>query len=325
MKHTLKLFALLLVLCLALSLAACNQRKDSTSASSDSESAATDAEISEATDSPAETEEDDGFEDVVIADNDTIRLVFTKVVKVDGVNFWFDIENKTDRQLIVGMEDSRIFDYWIGDVLWLPLEPKDHVEEYGGVSATDLGFIGIDMPEMISTTLNVYDITGRYFDESMEPLLSQPVTLFPSGLTPETAVQNEHPKNTNETVLAETDDFTVTFLYGEPEPTWPNTGYVYLLRFDNKSDRDLKFSGYNTTLNDELLIIHEGYTRQPGQPTTLSVRPGTHRYYLCEFLGYLFDSLDFTSADVTKVSFDLVVADETDNILYQETVACSME
>lgn len=324
-----QLLSILLILCLVLSLAACSGTGQTANtgdnSGSENNNLTSPVETGSLTEAAEPENEDDGFEDVVIADNDIIRLVFTRIVKTGNLLFWFEAENKTDRKLIVGLEDSRIFDYWIGDVLWLPLDPEVSVEEYGGVSGDDLDLSGIDMPDMISTTLNVYDITDHYYDERMEPLLSQPVTLFPSGLTAETAVQNENPKNTNETVLAETDEFTVTFLYGEPEPTWPNHGYVYQLRIDNNSDRDLLFSGYNTTLNDTLLIIHEEYTRQPGQPFKLSVRPGTHRYYLCEFRGYLFDSLDFTSAEVSKVSFDLLVADREDNILYEETVLCSMK
>lgn len=324
-----QLLSILLILCLVLSLAACSGTGQTANtgdnSGSENNNLTPPVETGSLTEAAEPENEDDGFEDVVIADNDIIRLVFTRIVKTGNLLFWFEAENKTDRKLIVGLEDSRIFDYWIGDVLWLPLDPEVSVEEYGGVSGDDLDLSGIDMPDMISTTLNVYDITDHYYDERMEPILSQPVTLFPSGLTAETAVQNENPKNTNETVLAETDEFTVTFLYGEPEPTWPNHGYVYQLRIDNNSDRDLLFSGYNTTLNDTLLIIHEEYTRQPGQPSKLSVRPGTHRYYLCEFRGYLFDSLDFTSAEVSKVSFDLLVADREDNILYEETVLCSMK
>ena len=324
-----QLLSILLILCLVLSLAACSGTGQTANtgdnSGSENNNLTPPVETGSLTEAAEPENEDDGFEDVVIADNDIIRLVFTRIVKTGNLLFWFEAENKTDRKLIVGLEDSRIFDYWIGDVLWLPLDPEVSVEEYGGVSGNDLDLSGIDMPDMISTTLNVYDITDHYYDERMEPILSQPVTLFPSGLTAETAVQNENPKNTNETVLAETDEFTVTFLYGEPEPTWPNHGYVYQLRIDNNSDRDLLFSGYNTTLNDTLLIIHEEYTRQPGQPSKLSVRPGTHRYYLCEFRGYLFDSLDFTSAEVSKVSFDLLVADREDNILYEETVLCSMK
>ena len=324
-----QLLSILLILCLVLSLAACSGTGQTANtgdnSGSENNNLTPPVETGSLTEAAEPENEDDGFEDVVIADNDIIRLVFTRIVKTGNLLFWFEAENKTDRKLIVVLEDSRIFDYWIGDVLWLPLDPEVSVEEYGGVSGNDLDLSGIDMPDMISTTLNVYDITDHYYDERMEPILSQPVTLFPSGLTAETAVQNENPKNTNETVLAETDEFTVTFLYGEPEPTWPNHGYVYQLRIDNNSDRDLLFSGYNTTLNDTLLIIHEEYTRQPGQPSKLSVRPGTHRYYLCEFRGYLFDSLDFTSAEVSKVSFDLLVADREDNILYEETVLCSMK
>ena len=94
-----------------------------------------------------------------------------------------------------------------------------------------LELINLDMPAMVSTTLNIYDITDHLgFSEDMDPVFSAPVTLFPTGLTAETAIQEENPKNSNETVLADTDDFTVTFLYGEQDPNWPNTGYNYLLR-----------------------------------------------------------------------------------------------
>ena len=204
------------------------------------------------------------------------------------------------------------------------LDPGEHKEEYGGFSRNDLDIVDLWIPEQVSGILKVYDMTDHlFFDEDMEPLCAVPVTLYPTGQNAETAVQHEEPRTDNETVMAETDEFTVTFLYGEADPNLPGTGFDYLVRFDNKSDHSLTFNGENLSFNGTPVIFSDKFSKQPDHPDDMVVPAGTHRYDCPDILGYVFDNLPFTSAEVTEVAFDLVVTDETGTVVFDQHVSAA--
>lgn len=325
MKTTVKLLALLLILCLALTLAACGKSQEKAPASAETASFPVNAEVNN-TASPAETEEDDGFEDVLVMDNAYVRIVLLRSFSVGSWNMVFDVENKTDKYLKLNWEETKVFDCMVEAGIDERIYPGKHEEIIGSISGYDLENAGVEAPEQFNFRFQVFDRLDDswYYDDDVL-LVDEPVVLYPTGLGAETAKQAEQPRNDNETVLADTENFTVTFLYGAPDPSNYTHGYTYMLRFDNKSDRSMIFSGADVCINGEPFVFSKNFTKQQPHPDELSVLPHAHRYYLCEIMGHAFEGLDYTNQDIREIAFTLAATDENSEDLYLQPVTCTLK
>ena len=326
LKNTLKLLALILALCLTLSLAACGKPAEKPAASAEADAAAVNSTAPDTAAPPAATEEDDGFEDVLVMDNEYVRIVLLRSFPVGTWNMVFDVENKTDKYLKLNWEDPAVFDCMVEAGIEERVNPGEHTELVGNISGYDLEYAGLRAPDQFSFRFQIYDRhddSWSYDDDEL--LIDEPVVLYPTGLNAETAKPSEQPRNDNETVLADTDEFTVTFLYGAPDPSSYSHGYSYLMRFDNKSDRTMIFSGATVCINGEPFVFSENYTTQRPHPDELSVRPHTHRYYLCEIMGHAFEDLDYTNQEVREISFTLGATTENSEDLYLQPVTVTLQ
>jgi hypothetical protein len=224
-----KFIAVILVLLLVSSLAACGD--NSSNSSNDSGSTA-----------QAVTQ----FAETVIVDNDEIGITFTEFDPNGdwGATFTCLLENKTDKTLMFSLDGVSVNGIMC-DPYWAE-EVAPGKNAYSEISWSDsmLEGYGINYIENVEGTLTVYDSNDWSADDIYDDVIQLEVTNtgMENAATEDVVFDNGF----NEAVLVSTDDVSVVVKDYDPDGDWGATFTVYI---ENKTDQDLTFSIDEVSVN----------------------------------------------------------------------------
>lgn len=245
-----RIAALLLALCLLLSLAACG-KEDPTPTITPTASPATDVpetQAPEATEEPtakptAAPTEAVPVENLVLADNENLTFTITKFEDNAHLGFQMQVycENKSDRPMIFSLDGVSVCGYMY-DPFWAQeVDAGKAVYSSIGFDTYELAEYGITAVEEISFRLSVIDS-----EEWMnEPFADEHFTVYPTGMNADTVVYPEYQHQNGETVI---EDEILRYIIVKVEDT---DGDLYTINcyVENKTDRDLLVSWDNVSVN----------------------------------------------------------------------------
>ena len=240
--------AVLLVLVLALSLAACGgspAKPDDGNAPKTEDNTPADPQPADPEPEPEpEPEPVYVLKDYTVLDDEncTVTLTEIKDSAFGMLSFGIYVENKTEQTLMFSLDEVTVNGY-LNDPLWaVEVAPgkknnstfdfsKDSLEKYGLLPIDELRF-----------NLRVYDSE----DWAAESLVDDDFTVYPTGKTADAVTYPERLKVDGEQVVVDNDKGTLIIQSVEPDGFWGYTLNVYM---ENKTDSDMTFSWDDVSVN----------------------------------------------------------------------------
>lgn len=241
-----RIFAMLLALCLLLSLAACG-KEDTNPTVAPTAPPATNAPETQA---PGETEEPTAapteapqVENLVLVDNENLTFTITRFEDNAHLGMQMQVycENKSDRPMIFSLDGVSVCGIMY-DPFWAQeVAAGKAVNSTVSFDTYELSEYGITSVDEISFRLSVIDS-----EEWMnEPFADAHFTVYPTGLTADTVVYPAYQHKNGETII---EDENLRYIIVKVEDT---DGDLYTIHcyVENKTDRDLLVSWDNVSVN----------------------------------------------------------------------------
>lgn len=171
MKKRIILFA---ACALVISMAACSTGKAEDETSLPTGSTA-ETNVENTTQAAAPTETEGGFEEIVLADNDDVKIIITNVVEdpVWGYTLQVYLENKTEKTLMFSLDETSVNGFMC-DPFWAEsIAAGKRSNSRICFSESEFEKNGIEAVEEITFTLRVYD----YNDWTAEDVLNETITI----------------------------------------------------------------------------------------------------------------------------------------------------
>ncbi len=261
MKTAKKLFALLLALCLILSMAACEKKQTPASTNApETTAAATDAPATEA---PApETTAAPGFalEEISVLDNDEVSIRITGMENDElwGPTLKVEAENKTDKKLSCSLDAASVN----GVSYFTYLD----VELPAGKKANDeINFSDEDLNKTLGDFTDLWlRFRVREADNwEADDLAREEVHLYPYGEA--AASRYVYSPDGDDKVLVDNESFRVILTGGKTGDFWAYAMGVFV---ENKTDRTLVFNADDVSLNG---YVCDPYWSVVLEPKTMSI------------------------------------------------------
>ncbi|MBQ4424618.1 MAG: hypothetical protein II882_02640 [Lachnospiraceae bacterium] len=205
----------------------------------------------ETTETQPETEEPE--EGILSRKAEEYRFVITEMEAAEGwsgqeYQIHFLLENKADYDLRLTWYDVNINGYMTSQIVYETADKGGTLEGTYAVYQDELDSCGIEEPEELSFLLIIQNDEDYYED----PLLSEIVTCYPTGLSAEDIKVPDRPESEDEIVVVDNDKISFIF-FPEAEEGWYGKSYKVFL--ENKTDKSLSFSWDETCVN--------GYANDP--------------------------------------------------------------
>lgn len=241
-----RIFAMLLALCLLLSLAACGKEETNPTVAPTAPPATNAPE----TQAPGETEEPTAapteapqVENLVLVDNENLTFTITRFEDNAHLGMQMQVycENKSDRPMIFSLDGVSVCGIMY-DPFWAQeVAAGKAVNSTVSFDTYELSEYGITSVDEISFRLSVIDS-----EEWMnEPFADAHFTVYPTGLTADTVVYPAYQHKNGETII---EDENLRYIIVKVEDT---DGDLYTIHcyVENKTDRDLLVSWDNVSVN----------------------------------------------------------------------------
>lgn len=311
-----KRIAALLLMCLLLSLAACDKKPASTDTGSATQAAKTEAGTTQteaATDTESKTEPDTepvpdtpalSFEEITVVDNDDCLI---RITGIDAQNFWgytlnVYLENKSsDKKFLFSVDGASI-----NGVSAAALFSKEIAA--GKKAMEEITFMDDSLPELLGDFTDIM-LAFRVHDAddwAADDIVTETVHVYPFG--EENAVRYVRQPQDTDTVIVDNDDLTVIVTGYDPDGVW---GYSVNLYLVNKTDKALMFSVEDVSVN--------GLMSDPLFATT--VEAGTSAFPQLSWSDSEFEKNGITEVEEIEMNFRVYDANVwgADN-LFEETV-----
>ena len=200
--------------------------------------------------------------DVVLFDNDIAAMTIQSGGTDEWGNITFSIlcENKTDKALTFNAENLIVNGWYADGSMYQEVAAGKKAVGTLEIWTSDLEMVGIEDPDKVVMPVRVFDEAG-WWDEVF--LVDETFTFYPTGLTEGQIVVPERPSAAGETVLADTDDFTMIILGSETDEMWG--GFALDAYVRNKTDKTVYFSWEDVSVNGYMIDPYFGLNLPAGQ------------------------------------------------------------
>lgn len=231
---------------------------------------------------------------IQLIDNDDVTVLITDIENNEHLGMQLRIQcvNKTDRALMFSWDMVSVCGYMY-DPMWAEeVAPGKTVNSTIDLDTYALEKMGIISVDEITFTLRVFD-SENWMEQ---PLVQDVFTIYPTGLTAETARFPARDVE-NGVVVAEDDNIRFVIEWADAEDADAFTVYVYM---ENKTDRNLMYSWDMVSINDMMV--------DPFWATVVAAG----KKACSEITFYRSELSDNGITDITNVEFTLLVSDYDD-------------
>ena len=300
-----KLLAVILVLILTFSLAACgtsggqsggNNQTPSASNENDSSSPASDDNESPEEDENSATSDNDNpdysLADEVIIDNEDLAFTITSVSASRSGDVSFKVlgVNRTDLNLMFSWDNVSVNGYMIDPFFATTIAADKSSNIDISFSNRNLENANITSIDELVFTLRVYDSD----DWSAEKLVESEFIVYPTGLNASAIIVPPRNTTANEQVIVDNENAVFIILSAENDPIW---GYTLLCYLENKTTDVLMFSWDDVSVNG--FMLDPFFARE--------VQPGKRAYSSISFSESRFEENGIS--DVEEIEFKLKIYD----------------
>lgn len=242
---------------------------------------------------------------ILLADNEDVRVCITNIENNDhtGMELRIQCENMTDRALLFSWDMVSVCGYMY-DPFWAEeVAAGKTVNSTVYLDTYELEQMGVSSVDEISFKLRIVDA-----ENWMEaPLLEEPCTIYPTGLSADTLVLPVRTPTAHQQVVADNDQVRFVIERTNEADATAYTIYVYM---ENKTDRNLMYAWDMVSVNGMMIDPFWATSVAAGKKACSEIR-----FYRSELA-------DNGITDISDVEFTLQVSDYDDweaDFLLEET------